>query len=90
MTTYYKIRRRGTDLYRVDSHVWNKNGKVYTTLGKLRAALTTQMRLGLKGYSNGVGDWEIIEFEVTVKAVRQAHELMVPERIVEALTHQSK
>jgi hypothetical protein len=48
------------------------------------------MRLGLKGYSNGVGDWEIIEFEVTVKAVRQAHELMVPERIVEALAHQSK
>lgn len=88
MTTYYKIRRKGTDLYRVNSYVWNDIGKVYTTLGKLRSALTTEMRLGLKGYSPGVGDWEVVEYEVAVRAVRPAHELMTAERVMEVLGYQ--
>jgi hypothetical protein len=89
MTTYYKIRRKGTDLYRVNYYKWNNTGKVYTTLGKLRSALTTEMRNGLRSHPSGIDSWEIVEYEVTVKAVRQPHELMTAERVVEVLTHQS-
>ena len=42
--TYYKIRsKKDPELYRLADGRWNKSGKVYDTLGKLRATITNNM-----------------------------------------------
>lgn len=84
--TYYKIRNRETGLFRKADGSWNKSGKAYDTLGKLRTFLTIEMRYG-GNYGRGIGtDWEIVEYTVVESAVKLPHEVMTPERLVEALT----
>lgn len=86
---YYKIRKKGhPDLFRTKDGYWNKSGKVYDTLGKLRTTITLSMNSSYSSVCEQVNDWEIVEFEVVEKEVKQVHEVIKPERLVELLGKQ--
>ena len=84
--TYYKIRRKSNpEFFRKSDGTWNKSGKVYDTLGKLRATITNKMNSYYDSVRGEINDWEIVEFEVVVKEVKQIHEVIKPERLVDLL-----
>lgn len=86
---YYKIRKKShPELFRKADGTWNKSGKVYDTLGKLRSTLTLTMNNSYGSVREQVADWEIVEFEVIEKEVKQVHEIIKPERLVELLGKQ--
>ena len=68
-------------MYRKSDGTWNKSGKVYDTLGKLRALITTKLNSHNNYSRYEINDWEVIEYEVTVKEVKQLHEIVAPEKI---------
>lgn len=80
---YYKIRsKKDPTLFRKADGTWNKTGKVYDTLGKLRALITNTINYGP---DNQLDNWEIVEYEVTENAVKSPHEMIDPKKIVELL-----
>lgn len=80
--TYYKIRRKSNpELFRMANGAWNKSGKVYDTLGKLRATITYNMNSSSEYTRREVHDWEIVEFEVSVKEVKQLIDIVKPEKV---------
>lgn len=84
MTTYYKIRSKtNPDMYRRQDGGWNKSGKVYDTLGKLRAVIT--YHLNNDYLRDRIHDWEIVEYEVQVHAVRRIDEIIDPRRLIDLL-----
>lgn len=84
--TYYKIRsKKNPELFRKADGSWNTSGKVYDTLGKLRATITNNLNSYSEYTREKVQDWEIVEFEVVVKEVKQLHEIIKPERLVDLL-----
>lgn len=84
--TYYKIRsKKDPELYRLADGRWNKSGKVYDTLGKLRATITNNMNSYSEYTREKVQDWEIVEFEVRVKEVKQLVDIVKPERVWDLL-----
>ena len=83
---YYKIRnKKNPELFRKADGSWNKSGKVYDTLGKLRATITMNMNSYSEYTREKVQDWEIVEFEVSVKEVKQLHEIIDPKRLIDLL-----
>lgn len=84
--TYYKIRKKSDpELYRKSDGSWNKSGKVYDTLGKLRATITMNMNSYSDYAREKVKDWEIVEFEVRVKEVKQLIDVIKPEKVWDLL-----
>ena len=84
--TYYKIRRKSNpELYRMANGSWNKSGKVYDTLGKLRATITYNMNRSSNYVREKVQDWEIVEFEVRVKEVKQLFDVIDPKKVWDLL-----
>jgi hypothetical protein len=84
--TYYKIRKKSDpELFRKADGTWNKSGKVYDTLGKLRATITNKMNSYFDSVRGEIQDWEIVEYEVRVKEVRQLHEIVKPEKVWDLL-----
>ena len=84
--TYYKIRKKShPELYRKADGSWNKSGKVYDTLGKLRATITNKMNSHYDSVRGEIQDWEIVEFEVTVKEVKQLIDIVKPEKVWDLL-----
>ena len=80
--TYYKIRKKSNpEYFRKADGSWNKSGKVYDTLGKLRAAITNKMNSHSEYSRAEIQDWEIVEFEVQVKEVKQLIDIIKPERV---------
>ena len=83
---YYKIRKKSDpEMYRLSDGRWNKSGKVYDTLGKLRAVITQHMNSTSEYYRSQIQDWEIIEFEVQIKEVRQLIDIVDKKKIWELL-----
>ncbi len=82
--TYYKIRKKSQpELFRTSDGRWNTSGKVYDTLGKLRTLITTKIN-GYSDYSRReIADWEIVEYEVQVKAVKGVHEVITAQRMMD-------
>ncbi len=82
--TYYKIRKKSNPTqFRKADGSWNSSGKVYDTLGKLRATITNKMN---SSYTRDeVQDWEFVEYEVSVKEVKQLIDVVKPERVWELL-----
>lgn len=78
---YYKIRNKNNkELFRQANGTWSKDGKVYTTIGKLRSMLTSTIR------GHGIpDDWEIVEFEVFEKSVKRPDEVLTRDRFLELL-----
>lgn len=82
--TYYKIRsKKNPELFRKSDGSWNGSGKVYDTLGKLRTLITTHINSSSDYYRRQIADWEIVEYEVTVKAVKGVHEVITPQRMMD-------
>ncbi len=80
--TYYKIRSRSNpELFRKADGTWNNSGKVYDTLGKLRSAITTNMNSYSEHTREKVRDWEIVEFEVRVREVKQLIDVIDPKKV---------
>jgi hypothetical protein len=80
----YKIRNKndptkflsGTPTY----HNWDKTGRLFQTVGKLRAFLTNS----LKGSAN-IGNWDIVEYELAELSVKGVHEMITPEQLFKML-----
>jgi len=84
--TYYKIRsKKNPELFRKADGSWNTSGKVYDTLGKLRATITMNMNSYSEYHRDKVKDWEIVEFEVRVKEVKQLVDVIDPKKVWEML-----
>ena len=80
--TYYKIRKKSDpELFRLANGSWNKSGKVYDTLGKLRATITMKMNSYYDSVRGEIQDWEIVEFEVRIKEVKQLFDVIDPKKI---------
>jgi hypothetical protein len=85
--TYYKIRKKSNpEYFRKADGTWNKSGKVYDTLGKLRTTITLNMNSYSEYTREAVKDWEIVEYEVTVKSVKHLADVMDPKKIFELLS----
>lgn len=92
MTTFYKIQHKKTGLFsRGGTYVdaagnigWSKEGKVWSTLGRLRAHLS--MHLGSK-YRAGTDmtDWQVVELETRVVSVVPAFEAISATKLVQML-----
>lgn len=83
---YYKIRSKtNPDLFRKADGSWNKSGKVYDTLGKLRSTITLNMNSHSSYVREKVSDWEIVEYEVRVKEVKHLADVIDPKKIFELL-----
>jgi hypothetical protein len=79
---YYKIRKKSDpELFRMANGTWNGSGKVYDTLGKLRAVITQHMNSWSDHYRAQIQDWEIVEYEVQVKEVRQLVDVVDPKKV---------
>lgn len=84
--TYYKIRsKKNPELFRKADGSWNSSGKVYDTLGKLRAVITQHMNSTSEYYRGKIQDWEVVEFEVHVKEVKQLIDIIDKKKIFELL-----
>ena len=84
--TYYKIRsKKDPELFRKADGTWNSSGKVYDTLGKLRAVITQHMNSTSEYYRGKIQDWEVVEFEVHVKEVKQLIDIIDKKKIFELL-----
>lgn len=85
MTTYYKIKNKKTGLYKNAGkwNRWTRDGKVWTTLGRLRAHLT----LTLNGYiiHDALENWEIVEYEVREIDYKNINDIIKSEKIIEIL-----
>lgn len=84
--TYYKIRSKtNPEMFRKADGTWNTAGKVYDTLGKLRSTITLNMNSYSDYTREKVKDWEIVEFEVRVKAVKHLADVIDPKKLFELL-----
>ena len=84
--TYYKIRKKSDPTqFRKSDGTWNQSGKVYDTLGKLRATITYNMNSSSDYTREKVKDWEVVEFEVRVKEVKQLFDVIDPKMVWELL-----
>jgi hypothetical protein len=84
--TYYKIRKKSDPIqFRKSDGTWNQSGKVYDTLGKLRTVITQHMNSRSEYHRSQIQDWEFVEYEVSVKEVKQLIDVVKPERVWELL-----
>jgi len=85
--TYYKIRsKKNPEMFRKADGTWNKSGKVYDTLGKLRSTITLNMNSYSEYTREKVKDWEIVEYEVRVKEVKHLADIIDPKKLFELLS----
>lgn len=84
----YKIRNKnnpekflsGTPTY----HRWEKNGRIFQTVGKLRTFLTNSLKI--ERTVSKIGDWEVVELELVEVSAKGVHEMIKPEQLVKMLT----
>ena len=86
---YYKIRNKSKpELYRLSGTYpkWNKTGKVWETLGRLRSMITNCVSAQSRGFLlNDFSDWEIVEYEVTEISVKDVHDVISPAALMKLL-----
>ena len=84
---HYKVRKKGSippvyskgTMYRQ----WSGKGKTFDTLGKLRSFLTRCIHD--EYMAKTVHEFEIVELEVSVLNVKEVHEIVKPEKLIELL-----
>jgi hypothetical protein len=83
---YYKIRKKSDPTqFRKRDGGWNGSGKVYDTLGKMRAVITQHMNSQNEWYRRQVDDWEYVEYEVLEREVRQLVDVVDKKKVWEIL-----
>jgi hypothetical protein len=86
MMIFYKIRNKNNpEMFRKSDGTWNKSGKLYDTLGKLRTAITLTMNSYSSYHRSQVLNWEIVEYQVTTSQVKQLEEIVDPAKVWEML-----
>jgi len=65
------------------SHKYDSHGRIFSKLGHLRSFITSTLKNPHR--VNDISDWEIVEFELNVRYIKQVHEIVKPEKIVELL-----
>ena len=84
--TYYKIRKKSDPTqFRMSTGTWNQSGKVYDTLGKLRAIITQHMNSTSEWTRAELDNWEVVEFEVQVREVKQLIDIVDKKKIWDLL-----
>lgn len=81
----YKIRNKnnpelflsGTPTY----HNWDKTGRMFQTIGKLRTFLTNSLKC-----NKNIGEWDIVEYELNELSAKGVHEMIKPEQLIKMLT----
>jgi hypothetical protein len=84
---FYKIRKRSNpSLYRLAGSrpSWNKTGKTWDAIGKLRAMITNTINSNY--YNEDLSDWEIVEYEVTEASAKPVHEVMSQKNLLTLLS----
>jgi hypothetical protein len=84
---FYKIRKRSNpSLYRLAGSrpSWNKTGKTWDVIGKLRAMITNTINSNY--YNEDLSDWEIVEYEVTESSAKPVHEVMSQKNLLTLLS----
>lgn len=89
MTIFYKIRKKdnpelfvkGTPYYQS----YDKNGRIFQSLGQLRTFLTGVMNADDRGDRNRVAEWEVVELEMLVKDVKSIHEVITAKKLKELI-----
>jgi hypothetical protein len=83
---YYKIRKKSDPTqFRKSDGSWNGSGKVYDTLGKMRAVITQHMNSQNEWYRRQLDDWEYVEYEVREREVRQLIDIVDKKKVWEIL-----
>jgi hypothetical protein len=83
---YYKIRKKSDPTqFRKSDGSWNSTGKVYDTLGKMRAVITQHMNSQNEWYRRQLDDWEYVEYEVREREVRQLIDVVDKRKVWEML-----
>ena len=83
---YYKIRKKSDPTqFRKSDGSYNDTGKVYDTLGKLRAVITQHMNARNKFFGDQLQDWEFVEYEVVEREVRQLIDIVDKKKVWEIL-----
>ena len=83
---YYKIRKKSDPTqFRKSDGSYNSSGKVYDTLGKLRAVITQHMNARNKFFGDQLQDWEFVEYEVVEREVRQLIDVVDKKKVWEIL-----
>jgi len=83
---YYKIRKKSDPTqFRKSDGSWNGSGKVYDTLGKMRAVITQHMNSQNEWYRRQLDDWEYVEYEVREREVRQLIDVVDKRKVWEML-----
>lgn len=82
----YKVRHAETKLFRLAGQrtYWNKVGKTWDTLGKLRSMITGAINQD-RTCNHDFGNWEVVEYEVTEHAVRPVHEVVTANKLMELI-----
>lgn len=85
---YYKIRHKVTGKYsKGGDNKWNSLGKVWTTLGHLRLHISTL--LDDPRVNPDFDNWEIIEYEVVEKNVKNVSDVVKADKLIEILTRKA-
>jgi hypothetical protein len=81
----YKVRHAETKLFRQAGIYtrWDRVGKTWDTLGKLRSMITSALNTNYA--NNDFGNWQVIEYEVIEHAVRPLHEVVTADKLMEML-----
>jgi hypothetical protein len=83
---YYKIRKKSDPTqFRKSDGSYNGSGKVYDTLGKLRAIITQHMNSNSEWSRNELQKWEFVEYEVVEREVRQLIDVVDKKKVWEML-----
>lgn len=81
---HYKVRNKTSpDLFHKGGvyENWSKVGKIWSSIGQLRSFITMNMN-----HRTDFSNWEIIEYEVIEKEVKQVHEVISTDKLVRMLT----
>lgn len=88
---YYKIRLKSEPDFFVKGTPYylsyDKVGRIFQTLGKLRAFLTSVMNSSDSSYHKraDISDWEIVELEFVEKNVKGVHEVITAKKLKELI-----
>ena len=64
---------------------WSKTGKIWDTMSKLRAHITSHLPNSYRSGTN-MSDWRVVAYNLNVESVKEIHEIVTPEKIIKALT----
>ena len=81
----YKIRHAETKLFRTAGVYtrWDRVGKTWDTLGKLRTMITVALNTNFS--DTDFGNWQVVEYEVVEHAVSAVHEVVTANKLMEML-----